>query len=289
MAMRGIIFDIQRNSYVDGPGLRTTVFMKGCNLNCKWCHNPEGLNAESQYVHYEKLCTGCRLCQRICLQQALNEIGRPDNKKCILCGKCALYCPNAAIRLYGRTITPEELMDVFVRDKAYFESSGGGVTFSGGECLLQAAFVAQTAKMCANENISVAIDTAGNVPFESVEMLLPYAQWFLYDIKAEDSDIHKRLTGVGNKRILENLRRLLDIAPEKVILRIPVIPGCNDTPQNSQIPKIAALLSRMPKPYELELLPYHRLGESKRAALGEEFFSTDVPDKTHMEALKQLF
>lgn len=219
----------------------------------------------------------------------MNEIGRPDNKKCILCGKCALYCPNAAIRLYGRTITPEELMDVFVRDKAYFESSGGGVTFSGGECLLQAAFVAQTAKMCANENISVAIDTAGNVPFESVEMLLPYAQWFLYDIKAADSDIHKRLTGVGNKRILENLRRLLDIAPEKVILRIPVIPGCNDTPQNSQIPKIAALLSRMPKPYELELLPYHRLGESKRAALGEEFFSTDVPDKTHMEALKQLF
>ena len=288
--VQGTIFDIQRNSYVDGPGLRTTVFLKGCNLRCKWCHNPEGLRAEAQYVHYPALCTRCGTCSVVCSRGAIETVGRPDADKCVLCGKCATYCPNGAIRVYGKRVTAGETAALLARDKGFYETSGGGATFSGGECMLQIDFLEAAASLCRDAGVSVAVDTAGNVPFDRFERLLPLADWFLYDLKAFDGDIHKALTGADNALILDNLRRLLTLAPEKVILRVPVIPGANDGPETgNQIEKLAGFVRTLPRPAKIELLPYHRLGESKREALGVDAFAAEIPSAEHMAALNRLF
>lgn len=288
-AVSGVIFDIQRNSYVDGPGLRTTLFLKGCNLRCLWCHNPEGIAPQPQYVHYASRCSACGMCLGTCPQGALLRIGQPDEKKCTLCGRCALYCPAAAIRIYGQRVTAGEMLELLVRDKAYFDASGGGLTLSGGECMLQPDFVFALCALCKESGISTAIDTAGHVPWEWLEQMIPAADWFLYDLKAFDSDVHRSLTGVDNALILQNVQNLLKRCPEKVILRIPMIPGANDDEQDSQIEKIVAFLRDLPKPHTVELLPYHRLGEGKRAALGSESFVAAIPPPERMELLRKLF
>ena len=285
----GVIFDIQRCSYVDGPGIRTTVFLKGCGLRCVWCHNPEGIRPEPQYVRYQTRCERCGKCARICPNHAIGADGSVDLEKCALCGICADHCPNGAIKIYGRSAVPSEIFGLLKKDERYFRSSGGGVTFSGGECMLQPEFLLETAKLCKTEGISVAIDTAGNVPWERFEAIEPYSDWFLFDVKAIDETLHKKLTGVSNALILANLERLLALCPRKVIVRIPVIPGCNDDEDGGEIARIAGYLSTLPKPYAVEPLPYHSLGELKREAVGEAAFKTAVPTKEHMEKLKRLF
>ena len=253
--MNAKIINIQRFSIHDGPGIRTTVFLKGCNLRCPWCHNPESQRPEPQRMFYRHKCVGCGACSRVCEKAMLAQ--------CDNCGKCVEVCQYGARELVGRTISAEELFAELMKDKAYYATSGGGVTFSRGEPLLQPVFVETMLRMCKEAGVHTAIETAGDVSWQTFSRVLPYVDLFLYDIKAVDAHIHKRCTGVSNDRILENARRLMGICPEKLLFRMPVVPGFND----SQVEAAAAFTEGFP----LELLPYHATGVGKYDALGVEY------------------
>ena len=272
---KAMIFDIQRNSFVDGPGIRTTVFFKGCNLRCKWCHNPESQSFDKQMMFYKDKCTGCGKCREVC----------PNHlQSCDFCGKCELYCPADARKVCGREYTPAEVFAEVIKDKAFYENSGGGVTFSGGECMLQLDFLCEILKKCKAAGIHTAVDTAGNVPWESFEKILPFTDLFLYDIKAFGAELHRKGTGVSNELILENLKNLSGRAD--IIVRIPVIGGYNDN--DEEIRQIADFLKQI-KIIKAELLPYHAMGEHKYTALGRNTESFNVPNKNFMNRLQQLF
>ena len=271
------IFDIERNSYVDGPGIRTTVFFKGCNLRCAWCHNPESQSTVPQMMFYKNKCSGCSKCKEKC-PNALET--------CELCGKCTMYCPHDAREICGKEYTVNQVLREIVKDKSFYENSGGGVTFSGGECMLYPDFLAEILAACRAAGIHTAVDTAGNVPFSHFEQVMPYTDLFLYDIKAFSEDLHHAGTGVGNQRILENLTRLSSAFSGKILVRIPVIPGFNAHPDEME--KIAAFL----RPLGLsgvELLPYHRLGEHKYTALEKSAPSYRIPTEEEMTAFRILF
>lgn len=246
-----LVFDIKRSSTSDGPGLRTVVFFKGCNLDCFWCHNPEGKRAHAEMAFFESKCIGCATCKKICR----------STRECIACGECATFCPTDALRLYGKHYSADELFEIISTDKPYFDATGGGVTFSGGECMLYPDYIAELASLCKKNGIGVAIDTAGCVPFDSFERVLPYADLFLYDLKAIDPDLHKRGTGRENRLILENLDRLI-AAGKRIMIRVPVIPDFNDGDELERIKDFCAK-----RALECELLPYHEFGIDKKAAL----------------------
>ena len=273
--MKAMLFDIQRGSYVDGPGIRTTVFFKGCNLDCKWCHNPESKSADRQMLFYSDKCTGCGKCVSVCPNKG---------KKCELCGKCALFCPRDARKLCGREYGIEEVMRELLRDKCFYENSGGGVTFSGGECMLQIDFLSEILRECKTEGIHTAVDTAGNVPFSYFERILPFTDLFLYDIKAISAEKHKEGTGADNARILENAKRLSE--KSKILFRVPVIGGFND--EETEMQKIADFLKDISHE-KVELLPYHTLGEHKYRALGKKAESFSVPSPERMNAFRAMF
>ena len=274
--MKAMIFDIQRNSFVDGPGIRTTVFFKGCNLRCKWCHNPESHSSLPQMMYYKNKCTGCGKCREVC----------PYNlTKCDLCGKCTIYCPHDARRICGREYSVDEVFDEVIKDKIFYETSGGGVTFSGGECMLQIEFLCEILKKCKENGLHTAVDTAGNVPWESFEKIIKYTDLFLYDVKLFDSAKHKQYTGVGNERILDNLTKLFKCGA-KVYIRIPVIGGVNDNEEEMQnIGKFLHLYS----PNKIELLPYHKMGTHKCEALDMKATEFYTPNETVMSNLKAVF
>ncbi len=272
---KAMIFDIQRNSFVDGPGIRTTVFFKGCNLRCKWCHNPESQSFEKQMLFYKDKCTGCGKCREVC----------PNHlQSCDFCGKCELYCPAEARKICGREYTSDEVLAEVIKDKAFYDNSGGGVTFSGGECMLQLDFLREILEKCKSAGIHTAVDTAGNVPWESFEKILPFTDLFLYDIKAFGAELHRKGTGVSNELILENLKNLSGRAD--IIVRIPVIGGYNDN--DEEIRQIADFLKQI-KIIKAELLPYHAMGEHKYTALGRNTESFNVPNKNFMNRSQQLF
>lgn len=271
--MKGIIFDIEHGSFVDGPGIRTTVFFKGCNLRCAWCHNPESQSSKPQMMFYKDKCIGCGKCEQVCPYSL---------KKCEFCGKCELFCPKNARKIVGKEYTPDEVLEEIIRDKVFFENSGGGVTFSGGECMLQIDFLCELLKRCKENGIHTAVDTAGNVKWECFEKIMPFTDLFLYDIKAYNFEAHKKWTGVDNKLILENLSKLLKIS--KVWIRIPIIPNVND--DEKEIVLIKEFLMNNGYPEKIELLPYHKMGENKFSALGKQTVAFDVPSKEIMEKLK---
>ena len=275
--MKATIFDIQRASFVDGPGIRTTVFFKGCNLRCAWCHNPESQSKEKEMLFHKNRCAGCEKYKERCAFSL---------EKCDFCGKCALYCPHDAREICGKEYTVCEVMREVLKDKTIYEGSGGGVTFSGGECMLQIDFLEAILKKCKEEGIHTAVDTAGHLPFEYFERILPFTDLFLYDIKCLDSEMHKKYTGVKNERILENLERLLKCGAS-VWVRIPVIPTVNDTKEEMQ--GIKTLLDAFGKPERIELLPYHAMGEHKYAALGREAEVFSVPNEAQMDVLRHIF
>lgn len=270
-----MIFDIAHGSFVDGPGIRTTVFFKGCNLNCAWCHNPEGRSFQRQMMVYRDRCTDCGKCRAVCREES-----------CVLCGRCAMYCPADARKVCGARYTAEEVLTQILQDKVFYETSGGGVTFSGGECMLQLEFLTQMLKACKANGIHTAVDTAGYVPFESFEAILPYTDLFLYDIKLADSPKHKTFVGVENDRILENLQRLF-AAGANILIRIPVIGGVNDSLEEMQA--IKAFLDRCGRPVKIELLPYHPMGQSKSAAIGAPVQLFRTPDAETMARLEAIF
>lgn len=271
------IFDIQRSSYVDGPGIRTTVFFKGCNLSCAWCHNPESQSAEPQLMFYKNKCTGCGKCKEKC-PYAL--------ERCDLCGRCVLFCPHDAREICGGEYTVSDVINEVLKDKSLYEKSGGGVTFSGGECMLQIDFLEEILKECKRNGIHSAVDTAGHVPYEYFLRLLPHTDLFLYDIKCFDSEKHKQYTGVGNERIFENLKKLIADGGA-VHIRIPVISDVNDSEEEMRA--ICGMLSAFGYRGSVELLPYHAMGEHKYAALGKSAQRFSVPDKEKLEKLRKIF
>lgn len=273
----GMLYDIAHSSFVDGPGVRTTVFFKGCNLKCLWCHNPESQSAEVQMLFYRNKCIECGECRNVCPNS-------PED--CVLCGECVKYCPRGARKVCGRIWSLDEVMKEIRQDEMFYQASGGGVTFSGGECMLQIDFLLTLLKQCRKEGIHTAVDTAGNVPWEYFEKIMPYTDMFLYDIKCFSEELHRSGTGVSNKRILENLQRLSEYHDGKIMIRIPVIPGFNmDT---EEMKKTAGFLENI-RCSKIELLPYHRLGENKYAAVSKKLKQFLVPTKEEMKKIEAIF
>lgn len=266
--LSALIFDIQRNSFVDGPGIRTTVFFKGCNLHCRWCHNPESQSSKREMLFYQNKCINCGKCREVC---------RHHLTTCDFCGRCTLFCPKDARKLCGEEYTVDALFDEIIKDRDYYDTSGGGVTFSGGECMLQPDFLLEILKKCKGVGIHTAVDTAGNVPFAYFEKVLPFVNLFLYDVKAYTPKLHEDGTGVSNERILENLKRLSGKAD--ILVRVPVIGGYNDSEEEQK--KIAAFIRKV-KTVKTELLPYHALGEHKYGALGRVCQKFSVPDTNRL-------
>ena len=284
-----MIFNIQRFSIYDGPGARTTVFFKGCNLKCKWCHNPESISAKRQLEFYPDKCIGCGKCFEVCPQKAhRTDADRGhyiDRKQCIACMKCVDTCYAEALTAVGQEVTAEYVVKSVSADIPYYERSGGGVTYSGGECMQQIDFLAEIMAALHKEGVHQAVDTAGNQPWDRFERILPYTDVFLYDVKAADAETHRRLTGVSNERILENLRKLA-ATDKRVWIRIPYIPGCN----TEEMPAIAELLRDIPVE-KIEIMPFHRLGESKYKALDLENTGTicTVPNDDEIEKTVREF
>lgn len=258
-------FDIQRCSLVDGPGIRTTVFLKGCNLHCAWCHNPESQDVAPVMMFYKHKCIACGKCLQVC-PYAL--------KNCDFCGRCEDYCPTGAREICGKTASTESILAVIKKDCEYYERSGGGVTFSGGECMLQHEALGEILHMCKMCGISTAVDTAGAVPWTWFEYILPDTDILLYDIKCWDENVHKTYTGMSNRLILENLEKLSNRCAEKIIVRIPVIPGVNTS--ENEMRSIADFLRKNSLTH-IELLPYHKMGEHKYEDLGLQMQHFEIP------------
>ena len=266
-------FDIQRCSLVDGPGIRTTVFFKGCNLRCAWCHNPESQNADPNMMFYEHKCISCGRCLQVC-PHAL--------KSCDFCGRCVDYCPMGAREICGKVASTESILAEIRKDYEYYERSGGGVTFSGGECMLQHEALGELLSMCKECGISTAVDTAGAVSWTYFEHILSDTDLFLYDIKCWDENVHKVYTGASNSLILDNLEKLSGCCADKIIVRIPVIPGVN-TSENEM--RCIADFLRKNGITRVELLPYHKMGEHKYESLGQQVQHFEVPGQ---ESLNQF-
>ncbi len=269
MNSSGIIFDIKKFAVHDGPGIRTTVFLKGCPLRCAWCHNPEGIACEPEIMVFADRCIrGCRDCLASCPQGALKKVRgviRLDRGLCDGCGACAEICPAEALQSAGRTVSVPEIMEEAARDIPFYKESGGGVTFSGGEPLSQPAFLRGLLLACRAQGIHASVDTSGHAPFSLFEELLPLVDLFLYDLKLIDDERHRRYTGISNRLILENLKKL-SLSGAPLAVRVPLIPGVNDA--DNDLRALADFCASLPGHHPLHLLPYHRGYVAKRLRLG---------------------
>lgn len=262
---RAVIFDIQRFSVHDGPGIRTTVFFKGCHNHCSWCHNPESLSSRLQILRYPERCIGCGRCGEVCALRKEELQGLPPRAElCIGCGKCAAVCPASALVPCGREFTAEELFARIREDAIYYEESGGGVTFSGGEPVLAGGFLTEILQKCKAANIHTAVQTAGNLPFQRLEPLLGWVDLWMIDVKVLDPILFAQHVGSHPELVLENIRRLTEMG-KRVIAHTPVVGGVNDTVE--AIGQIASALAEFSGLAGYELLPYHSYGLSKTERL----------------------
>lgn len=284
------VFDVQRFSVHDGPGIRTVVFFKGCSLECVWCQNPEAIRAAPEILYDASRCLdACERCVPLCGSGALRSgrMGRVDFARCTACGDCARECPSEALRIVGRSWTASELLGELLRDRPFYEASGGGVTFSGGEPVLHAPFLEGFLPRLAGEGLRIAVETCGAYPFDLVEPLLESIDLVLFDVKVADAERHRALTGRSNQQILENLRRLLG-REMRVEVRMPVVPGHNDG--DECVEQMAALLHGMGVG-RLTLLPYNHLWEAKLPRLGggRRPLGVRPPPDGHYETLSKSF
>jgi pyruvate formate lyase activating enzyme len=287
----GVTFNVQRFSTEDGPGIRTTVFMKGCPLRCRWCHNPEGLSPQPQLVWYDVRCIGARRCLAACPASALDltpQGMRIDRERCTPCDLCAGACPSGALEIIGRRWTPDELLSQVVKDAAFYETSGGGVTVSGGEPAMQPDFVEALLQLCHVSGIATALDTCGYADWSVYERLLPHLDLVLYDLKILDRERHRQATGVYPDRILANAAAIAERGMPMWV-RTPVVPGYTDDEEN--IGALAAFIrTRLPTVQRWDLLAYTNLGVAKYRRLGLPYplEETQLPTRQHMERLAAL-
>jgi pyruvate formate lyase activating enzyme len=267
--VRGRIFDLRRYSIHDGPGIRTTVFLKGCPLRCDWCQNPESQGRDPEAVLFPSRCIGCDACLPACPHGAISpETRRPDPRRCACCGTCVETCPAGARQILGRDLPVEELLAELERDRVFYDESGGGVTFSGGEPLAQPGFLRAALDLCRERGIHTALDTCGYAPREQAEDLARRADLLLYDLKAMDPERHRTSTGVPNGLILENLRAICGLGAA-VWVRLPLIPGFNDDEGNLRA--TAEFVRALPGSPPLSLLPYHHSALAKYRRLGRRY------------------
>ena len=287
--MKAKIFEIKRFAVHDGDGIRTTVFFKGCPLKCVWCHNPEGIDFKPQLAYYENKCIGCGECVSVCSSSA-HKITREGHifgrELCVVCGKCEKVCLGEALKIYGKEISVDELLPILLEDKDFYESSGGGVTLSGGECLMHPDFCCELLKKLKENGVHTAVDTCGFVSKQSIDKVIPYTDIFLYDLKAYDEDVHIKCTGQSNKVILDNLK-YIDSCGKKTEIRIPYVPKYND----NQIEKIGKFLSKLNNVVKVRVLPYHNYAGSKYKSLNmnntlPEILPTDEEIKSAKEKIK---
>ncbi len=263
--MNAKIIEIKRFAVHDGDGIRTTVFLKGCPLKCVWCHNPESIDFKPQMAFYKNKCIGCGECVSVCPAEAhkITQEGHTfERDLCVACGKCEKVCLGEALKFYGKEMTVDELLPILLEDKDFYETSGGGVTLSGGECLMQADFCAELLRKLKKEGVNTAVDTCGYVSRMAIDMVMPYTDIFLYDLKSYDEDVHIKCTGQSNKVILDNLK-YIDDCGKKTEIRIPYVPKYND----NQIEKIGEFLSKLNNVVKVRVLPYHNYAGSKYEAL----------------------
>lgn len=263
--MKHLITDIQRFSLNDGPGIRTTVFFKGCNMRCMWCHNPETLSGASDLMFYPSKCIGCGKCFSACpvgAHKFENGVHIIDRKLCNKCGKCAEVCYAEALVMSGKKMTIDQILFEVRQDKAYYDASGGGITLSGGEVLCHTEFATELARACHSEGISVAIETNLSMPYEHIKPLLAEVDVIMADLKLFDDEAHKKYTGVSNKTTIENILKIDDIP---MIIRTPLIEGVTATKENLRA--IAKLLEGKKNLIYYQLLNFNPLGESKYQSL----------------------
>jgi pyruvate formate lyase activating enzyme len=276
------LFDIKRYAINDGPGIRMVVFLKGCNLNCRWCHNPEGISPHQERMYAGAKCIRCGTCVAACSEKAISLTTDgiiTDTVRCNLCGRCAKVCPSKAITMTGKPFTAEEIMGEIDKERIFFDHSGGGVTFSGGEPLQYPEFLINLLKECGLRGIHRAVDTAGLANTSALLEVARHTDLFLFDLKMMDSDKHRKWTGIPNEKILENLKILAETGA-KIIVRIPLIGEINDDAENITLSaRFISGLSGEKK--EVNLLPYHKIAQNKYLKLGrsESFSLMKEPTK----------
>ncbi len=285
--MKGIVFNIQRFSLHDGPGIRTTVFLKGCPLRCQWCHNPESQALSPELMLRPGRCIGCAACVAACAQGAAGEVAgklTTDRQRCRACGACVAACCADAREMMGQEKSVSDVMAEIERDIAFFDQSGGGVTFSGGEPLFQPAFLQALLEACKAHDIHTTVDTCGFASWETLDAIRPYVDLFLYDLKLMDDTRHRHFTGVSNRLILSNLQALAGRG-QRIQVRTPIVPGINDDDDNLR--ELGAFAAALPALEGLTILPYHQTGSEKYASLGKIYELTDIrpPSDDRMAAI----
>jgi pyruvate formate lyase activating enzyme len=298
MSLSGTIFNIQRFSIHDGPGIRTTVFFKGCPLRCFWCHNPEGLRKIREIQFESERCIGCGECARVCpegAQELVDGVRIYHRERCVVCGTCVESCFAGGLQMVGQEISADQVLAEILVDRAFYATSGGGVTLSGGEPMLQPTFALSILEGCKAAGIHTALETTTHFRWETLAQALPLTDLFMIDIKHTDPEKHRAATGVSNERILANIRRLAATG-KPIIFRTPVVPGVNDTVE--EIGAIADFVREVgrtqledgtyhPERVSLELLAFHKLAADKYRSLGLEYPAAHLepPTKEHMAAL----
>ncbi len=280
--MKANIVQIKRFAVHDGDGIRTTVFFKGCPLRCLWCHKPETLLSGHRLAFYRGKCVSCGKCAQICrLHKFSDGIHTICAEKCVLCRKCVEVCPQGALEIFGEYVGTDEICSALLKDKSFYDESGGGITLSGGECLLQSGACREILKVMKQSGINTAVDTCGFVPRSAIDAVMPYTDTFLYDIKAIDEDTHIKCTGQSNKLILENLK-YIDDCGKRIEIRIPYVPGYNSGEKS----RITEYLKGFGNLVKVRVLPYHNYAGSKYEALG---MKNTLPPKLPSDAETESF